>query len=106
MTHHKLYNCVFATKQEEMRNQVTVHVEIPVAPLPFTDAQEVALYEYEKKLQEIEDAEGQKKDERIKEKREVAQQTDEKIKKSYEQVEQIQPPLTQEVCCFHRLLVK
>lgn len=97
MKHFNLFQYVFSIKQEECRQKIELEVETPGSPVPFADAKEVAVYEYEKKMQEIEEAEGQRKDERIREKREVAQNSEGVIRKSYEEVSSIEPPLDREV---------
>lgn len=64
MTHYKLYQYVFTKEQEKLSVKMDLPVEVPDAPLAFKDGKDIGVWEYQKKIEAIEEREKIAKKER------------------------------------------
>ena len=62
--HYKLYQCVFTTERERMQINMDLAVNIPPIPCPFEDGKDIAVWEYQEKIDAIEEREMASKTER------------------------------------------
>ncbi|CAH1776008.1 unnamed protein product, partial [Owenia fusiformis] len=64
LTHYKLYKYVFSVEQERNFYSYDLQVDVPIPPLPLKDSKEHNIWEYEKKIADIEAVEEKTKAER------------------------------------------
>ena len=62
--HYKLYQCVFTTEQEKLQIKMDLPVETPVSPSPFKEGKDISIWEYQKKVEAVEQEESVAKKER------------------------------------------
>ena len=104
MTHYKLYQCVFTSEQDKLFIKMDLPVETPPNPLPFKDAKDISVWEYEKQIQAIEEREQERKKEREQEKKVVVSEDKELLKSKSTLVDDTPLPLERQVGKYMEIL--
>ncbi len=97
LQHFKLYQRVFTKDQDCRTIDVNVSVEVPPQPPAFKDGKDVNIWEYEKKLEDIEEKGKERKKEREDTSMTKKREDEEYINKVYEEVDNSEGPLQKEV---------
>ena len=103
MTHFKLYQYVFTINRERMQIKVSKSVDTPSDPMPFTEAKDVDVYEYEQKYKHIETEEKKAQEERFKRQEQSKLEDFEKLHNSLQTVDNAESPLDRQVCNLHTI---
>ena len=97
MQHYNLYQYVFTNEQSREINITSLKVETVVDPLPFTEAKQAHLWEYEQKYDKIAQEEERKIEELHQKMEKFTQEDQEKLSKVSEDFDQIQTPVERQV---------
>ena len=97
MGHFKLYQYVFNKSRDVQNAKVHLQVETPPEPRQFTEGKDVSIWEYEQKIQQIEQTEKERKNERENEQEVSRKQHDEVISDALQDLETEGQPMDREV---------
>ncbi len=96
-THYKLYQYVFTVERQDNTQKVEHTVEIPPVPEQFASGTPSNIWEYENKIKEMDEAAEQRKQERELQVQTARLQTEQNLRSSMEELDQIEGGLTREV---------
>ena len=100
MAHYKLYQYVFTKPREDKTKLEEVLIETTETPETFSKGKPENIWEYEQKLDEIDQAAKKRQSDLESELNNVQSQTEEQLKTTVETVEKMESPLTKEVSTF------
>ena len=102
MHHFKLFQYVFTQEQERQIAQCNLGIDVPLAPMPFSESKDETLWEYEQKVGEVEQREVERTAERETEHNQVKADTTAMIEEAMCRVQSLEEPCTNEVCVDHK----
>lgn len=100
LPHFKLYKLVFTTPREEQIPNFPVSIEPPFESGTLKETKPLKVWEYEKKIEEIEAKEEQKEKERRAEKEKRLSKLETESKEALQKSVQVETPLNKEVCKY------
>ena len=97
MTHYKLYQYVFTKPRDDNTQHKELTVETIQNPEQFSSGKPVNIWEYEQKLNELDEAAERLQLQRESELNSAKVEKEEHLRKSAEAVDNLEPPLSKEV---------